>query len=104
MRTIVLIHPNGQIQTWEQPKPLYWREIQRLVNGPFERISGLYQGRTRDFWVNENGIALRLPVNVTATAMVREKHKGATIVGPVVLDFPVAKASAKPSPKGQPNV
>lgn len=44
-------------------------EIQALVGRYIERVQFEYRGKTRDMWVNEEGLILNLPPNPEASSI-----------------------------------
>lgn len=75
---IVTIFPSGSVVTeeWESSHLPSCERLQEAVGGYFERVRVRYEGKMRDAFVNENGIALGLPENLPATRMLDGRFKG----------------------------
>jgi hypothetical protein len=68
-------------------------EMQKHVGGYIERVRVRFEGRVRDAYVNEDGMAEELPVNREGTAMLTEQYRGNVLLGNVAIWVPEAHDS-----------
>ena len=96
---IIIIQPNGETteQSWIKRGPPDFRTIQAAVGGTFAMCKVHYKGKARTAYANDDGLALQLPVNNTATQMARQ-YGYDVLVGPVAVwvpDPPKAKVGPR---------
>ncbi len=88
---LITIFPSGTqaVQYWTKSRSPDWETLQGAVGGYIERINVHWEGRFRQAWVNENGLAKGLPPNPHARALIaRTRFAGQTIVGQIVIWVP----------------
>lgn len=83
--TLFVMSPDGRVteERWEQTGYPKLEVMQRLVGGYIERVRVSWQGRKRDAYVDEDGLAKQLPPNFNATRLC-----GMFIVGSIVIWVP----------------
>jgi len=95
---LLLVYPSGasieEVVTDKKGPSL--ETLQRVVGGCIERIKVRYNDRTRDAYVNEDGIAKNLPYNGIASRMTNGTiFAGANIVGVCAVWIPDPKRKEK---------
>ena len=90
-----IIYPGGHTSTqiWAGKSQPPLKMLQDAVEGYIERVKVRFEGRVRDAYVNEDGISKGFQVNPQACRLVSGTiFEGSTIVGPLAIWIPDAKA------------
>lgn len=97
--TLHTIKPDGTVATqrFETNKGAELKDLQAAVGGYIERVRVRFEGRVRDAFVNEDGLAQGLPVNARAMELLARPFDPAynVIVGNLAVFVADAKAKAE---------
>ena len=87
-----LIKPDGsetEVHAAKGPgKRFTLQELQAAVDGYIEGVYVTWEGKRRRAYVNEEGLINGLPVNRTATAILRPEYMGNVITGNMIVMLP----------------
>ena len=91
--TLVIIPPMGAVRTLRyEGRQWSLEQVQSLCEGYIERVQVRWDGRIRDAYVDEDGVAHQAPYNERATLALSERWQGQQIVGTAVVIVPDSKA------------
>lgn len=92
---LYVITPDGSLPAQEFPKGHELKDLQTAVGGSIERVRIRFEGKVRDAYVNEDGIAQGLPPNRAATRLLAPPFHPAVnqLFGNVAIWVPTPKPS-----------
>lgn len=76
----MLITTDATVMELELEDNTQLEQIQQAVNGYIERYQDPTEDRAIHFWVNENGHALKLPLNFTASVLAGHPLYGNVVI------------------------